>query len=453
MKYYGWDWAQFTPRVGNTDKREREALVGKGIRLVKKNFNELGLAAFVSVPVVDRNRVIKDIVHIVPPNSPLEAFINEKENEDFVKNFETAIKDTQRWALELWDLKETRELDAEVAKHRFKVKAGIARVDVNSENSTENAVIRPDKPIFSLTTDDMAVYFTTLLKYLYKLEGVEKYKLWSKKNKDGSIDLQKRATGLKIYDEKAEEILPRDSYIGRGSGGPNIGKRMKIVSAYLLQKLGIDHNRHAKTIPINYSCIEIDFNNFDHLLLNKSSKIKNTNGDHTNNWDPDFVKEEENVEEINIINTENSDTNLEEYNDIARNTTNYDHFVDVQTNKALDVVTGNDFIQTESRRDMMQPNDEDFHRINKEPNEGENKTLKCIPKPKQKKRRRYESSDSSESSSSDSESEEELKPVKKRSRRRKTAKHFREESHLFQKTFMKMMKKTMKSMFNTHQVK
>ena len=70
------------------------------------------------------------------------------------------------------------------------------------------------------------------MRFADKLEGQVKYKLWAKKDRDGNVDT--KATKLKAYDAKAEEILPQDSYIGRGSAGPNIGKKLKVVSAHFV---------------------------------------------------------------------------------------------------------------------------------------------------------------------------------------------------------------------------
>jgi len=76
----------------------------------------------------------------------------------------------------------------------------------------------------------------------------------------------------------------------------------------------------------------------------------------------------------------------------------------------------------------------------------EENTVRPIKKGRLKKRKRFESSDSCESSSSDTDSEEELKRSRKSSRKkRSSSKHSREESEMFQKTFMKMIRKTMKS--------
>merc|ERR1711909_136113 len=158
--------------------------------------------------------------------------------------------------------------------------------------------------------------------------------------------------------------------------------------------------------------------------------------------DPEFVKEEERVEEIDLLDPERIDSNevfTEELNE-----------ANVESDKALDVVPFHSIVEKrnsklESKEEKRKTNYELESRKDKEQIENENKTLKNISKPKQKKRRRYESSDSSESSSSDSDSEEEVKSTKKRSKRKRSSK---QESQFFQKTFMKMMRKTMKSMLN-----
>ena len=48
---------------------------------------------------------------------------------------------------------------------------------------------------------------------------------------------------IDLYDEVAENILPRESYRGRGSGGEGIAGKLRLVTCYLLKKLGKDHNR------------------------------------------------------------------------------------------------------------------------------------------------------------------------------------------------------------------
>ena len=101
-----WDWSAFAPKVGQQDKRAREGCITKANTYVKHNFNELGISSLVSVPLVNNNRIIEKIVHVYPPNSPLAAFVEDKDNKKFMKGLEKALKDTQLWALELWEARE-----------------------------------------------------------------------------------------------------------------------------------------------------------------------------------------------------------------------------------------------------------------------------------------------------------------------------------------------------------
>ena len=217
-----WKWEEFAPRIVQSDKRDRENAVPKGWRMVNKNFNELGLSSFTAVPVIDRNRTIEKIVHSYPPKSPLEAFFMDKGNAKFVNGLDKAIEDTQMWALELWDLLDAAEND-DIAKKKFQEMVGMEDdADIGEDDVPK--VKKTQKPIFLMTSDEIAQFYGGLLKDLYKLEGIEKPdKLWPKIDTKG--DVVTKATKLKAYDEKAEEILKRDSYIGRGSGGPNIGNK------------------------------------------------------------------------------------------------------------------------------------------------------------------------------------------------------------------------------------
>ena len=151
------------------------------------------------------------------------------------------------WTLELWDLKEKIEFDDdEQAKQRFNEMVGGEESDGSDDGGDdEMKIVKPDKPIFALTADEAAVYHGLLLKSLYELEGFKEYRLWAKRESDGTVKEENRATKLACYDEKAEEILARNSFIGRGSGGPNIGNKLKLVEAYLLSKFSIDHNTFA----------------------------------------------------------------------------------------------------------------------------------------------------------------------------------------------------------------
>ena len=163
---------------------------------------------------------------------------------------EKAIEDTQMYALELWDL-----LDEGSDESKQKFIEMVGEQGDEEETVEPSNVKKPSKPVFAMTSDEVAVYYGVLLKDLYKLEGLSKFKLWPKKDSNGSLIAN--ATPLKLYDEKANEILPRDSYFGRGSGGPNIGNKLKFVAAYLLSKIDIDHNSFAEKIPANYKVLRL----------------------------------------------------------------------------------------------------------------------------------------------------------------------------------------------------
>ena len=126
-----------------------------------------------------------------------------------------------------------------------------------------------------MTADEIAKFYGGLLKDLYKLEGSEKpEKLGPKLDSNG--DMVPKATKLKAYDEKAKEILKCDSYIGRGSGGPNIGNKLKLVAAHLLGKYMIDQNTFSEVIPVYYKRIDINFDDYEKLIeasTNVASKV------------------------------------------------------------------------------------------------------------------------------------------------------------------------------------
>jgi hypothetical protein len=174
----------------------------------------------------------------------------------------------------MWDLREKIEFDNdEQAKQKFnEMVGGESDESDDGEGDDDVKVVKPDKPIFALTADEVAMYHGPLLKSLYELEGIKEYRLWAKREEDGTVN--DRATNLDCYDAKAEEILARNSFIGRGSGGPNIGNKLKIVTAYLLSKFGIDHNTFANTIPTMYQKVNIDFANYDDLHIDPVASLE-----------------------------------------------------------------------------------------------------------------------------------------------------------------------------------
>ena len=65
---------------------------------------------------------------------------------------------------------------------------------------------------------------------------------------------------IACYDQVAESILPRAAYQGRGTGGEGIAGKLRLVTCYLLQQLGRDHNSFFTRVEPNFSPI-LDFQN------------------------------------------------------------------------------------------------------------------------------------------------------------------------------------------------
>ena len=120
------------------------------------------------------------------------------------------------------------------------------------------------------------MYFGILLKFCYKRVQIMKYKLWVKKSKTTG-EVVEKATYMEIYDAKAERIIPREDYWGRGSGGPNVSIKLKMLSGYILSKLDKDHNLYCDVRPPLYKPVEVDFDKedmVDHDLVDKANKSK-----------------------------------------------------------------------------------------------------------------------------------------------------------------------------------
>ena len=128
------------------------------------------------------------------------------------------MKDLEK-DIELWDLNDEENEDA---NNKFNELVG--EEDMEDDDEEEVKVTKPEKPIFAMNDDEIRVFFGQLLKDLYKLQGQVKYKLWAKKDSDGNVDT------------KATK-----------SGGPNIGNKLKVVSAHLL-----DYNTFAESVPPSY---------------------------------------------------------------------------------------------------------------------------------------------------------------------------------------------------------
>ena len=49
MADYSWNWKEFRPKAGQADKRDRDGMLLKAVRFVKRNFNDLYFYLYRSV--------------------------------------------------------------------------------------------------------------------------------------------------------------------------------------------------------------------------------------------------------------------------------------------------------------------------------------------------------------------------------------------------------------------
>ena len=55
------------------------------------------------------------------------------------------------------------------------------------------------------------------------------------------------------------KIAFRKSYHGRGSGKKRIGRKLKLLLAYMMARLGLDHNQFAVSLPGGSSPVLLDW--------------------------------------------------------------------------------------------------------------------------------------------------------------------------------------------------
>merc|ERR1711936_1071759 len=95
-------------------------------------------------------------------------------------------------------------------------------------------------------------YFPGFIKKCYEFEGKKPRRIFGAK-------LGTEADPLDLYDATAEQILNRKSYHGRGSGKKRIGRKLKLLLAYMMARLGLDHNQFAVSLPDGSSPVLLDW--------------------------------------------------------------------------------------------------------------------------------------------------------------------------------------------------
>ena len=120
---------------------------------------------------------------------------------------------------------------------------------------------KPEIPVLALTSAQIERFFSSLLDALYEKDQTRKpIRKWAKKSASGELLLP--ATELSWYDAGAEAILPRNSFRGAGKDA-GCGQKLRLVCAYLIDKLELDYNMWADHIPDRYIAKKIDWLNWE----------------------------------------------------------------------------------------------------------------------------------------------------------------------------------------------
>ena len=275
-------WTNFNPTIGTKDKRDREGVSTHFQSKVSNNLNKLAMVSLTINTVIDVNRKVEGINWSLPdiPNSPLEQFLQEDDNKAVIKGLEAAITKTQLLVTLLHSSKENNDWQ------KF---AELLQIDHENDEDLDkdesDKIPKPEVPVMDQNCGQAAEYHPKLLKALLKNDLTKGQKrLYAGKEVEGDSP-KVPATEIIIYDDIAEDILPRNKiqkgkpiYRGRGSGGSGVANSLRLCQAYLLEKLGIDYNFWAKTVDANHKNVQInfesteDFENFQKTTATKQMK-------------------------------------------------------------------------------------------------------------------------------------------------------------------------------------
>ena len=200
------------------EQRERENLttnrkrtLKKVEKLLSKLYHELGLAGFAGLVTTDSAGNVNEITFLSPRGSPIENCLN---NSDIRIPIEKALQLSQDQAARV---------------------TGPAR----SLLRPDHVIPRPPVPISKMTFGQMFVWFPIFLRHLALMEGLRgrEFRVYAKK--DSVTEKVTTPTHLKIYDEIAENILPRSTMFSmhpqdNGLDGQTYFTKLKTCSAYIL---------------------------------------------------------------------------------------------------------------------------------------------------------------------------------------------------------------------------
>lgn len=240
---------------------------------------KFGVASFSLACQVNSDRSVDKVEVSLPPipNTPLEDFL--RENADLMRGLKTAICRTQLQLGLLWSAKSKGD------KEEFARLLNLDDMEEEEVEEEELGDLTPPFPIIQMSLDQLTAYFSKLIKRLLEMQG-EKGRLWAGSGKPAGkkttyivINLQYMSiiTGrIDAYDEVAESILPRNGYQGRGTGGEGIAGKLRMVTCYLLGKIGKDHNSWFHDVKPGFVPTVLDFTTTTSVdrMTSKTSKGK-----------------------------------------------------------------------------------------------------------------------------------------------------------------------------------
>ena len=264
------DLSKFRPNRGSQDKRDRDGILNNLGNIVSYGLYKKAIPVLTMAPMVDSKRRYLGNHCNFPPNTPIQKFYEEHKDD-----MDRAMKETLLLVVQAEAAMNTNKM--EQVKEIFGQGEEFEESEDEVEESNGPEITKPHKPVMSMVQEECVKYYPIFLRDLYKIEGNEKPKLWPKRDKEG--DLCSSASSLQFYDQYCEDILQRDSYLGRGTPfyGSSLGTKIQVIVAYILHKFfSIDHNLFCNPEPSpSYQPKFLDFDNLDILQwIEEDSKTK-----------------------------------------------------------------------------------------------------------------------------------------------------------------------------------
>ena len=250
-------YADFNPEPNKwrNDKRNYLQATESLEVLVAKNFSTMALPCVAIYPEMDIKKGNFLGFKVAAPDGPLRQYF---EQDDTKKIIYDLMKDAVVDALAKKEKKR--------AGNVVEATAGVVKV---------MAVMKPPRPIWSLTLKEIETYFSSFKSVLAAHDGIKLKRKWPKIVEGAATELP---TNLPSLDEVAEKILPSSAYIPfkKFSLG-NLHWRLKLLCSYLLMKNNLDPNTYARNIPEGFKAVKFSLDDLKSFSddVDKSAKDHN----------------------------------------------------------------------------------------------------------------------------------------------------------------------------------